>query len=146
MIGLHRIANYMDRGIDPSLVAMATAFDAVLAGLVTVGVGWAGNRIPSQGLGAAWCGCLALSCGLTIFADEPIAMFIAIGLFGSGIGIVMYLQNLIWAGFFGRIHLRSIRGFTMPISLLIGAAGVPFAGYVKDVSGSYAPVWWGAPR
>jgi cyanate permease len=56
----------------------------------------------------------------------------------------MYLQNLIWAEFFGRVHLGAIRGFTMPISLLIGAAGAPFAGYVRDVSGSYAPVWWGS--
>jgi MFS family permease len=144
MIGLHRIANFMDRGIDPSLVALSTAFDAVLAGCVTLGVGWIGNRIRSQILGAAGFGSLALSCALTIYADEPIEMFIAMGLFGSGIGIVMYLQNLIWAEFFGRIHLGSIRGFTMPISLLIGAAGAPFAGYVKDVTGSYAPVWWGS--
>jgi sugar phosphate permease len=144
MIGLHRIANFMDRGIDPSLVAMATAFDAVLAGVVTLGIGWIGNRIRSQVLGAVGFGSLAVSCALTIYADEPLEMFIAMGLFGSGIGIVMYLQNLIWAEFFGRVHLGAIRGFTMPISLLIGAAGAPFAGYVRDVSGSYAPVWWGS--
>jgi MFS family permease len=144
MIGLHRIANFMDRGIDPSLVAMATAFDAVIAGVVTLGVGWAGNRIRSQVLGAVGFGNLALSCSLTIYADEPVEMFIAMGLFGSGMGIVMYLQNVIWAEFFGRIHLGAIRGFTMPISLLVGAAGAPFAGYVRDVTGSYAPVWWGS--
>ena len=144
MIGLHRIANFMDRGIDPSLVALATACDAVIAGLVTLCVGWIGNRIRSQTLGAVGFGSLALSCCLTIYADEPIEMFIAMGLFGLGMGIVMYLQNLIWAEFFGRIHLGAIRGFTMPISLLIGAAGAPFAGYVRDVTGSYAPAWWGS--
>lgn len=54
----------------------------------------------------------------------------------------MFVQNYIWAEFFGRLHLGAIRGFTMPISLLLGAAGAPAAGYVKDVSGSYETVWW----
>jgi cyanate permease len=71
-------------------------------------------------------------------------MFVAMGLFGSGMGGVMYLQNLIWPEFFGRLHLGTIRGFTMPISMLIGAVGAPAAGYVRDISGSYEAVWWGS--
>jgi hypothetical protein len=71
-------------------------------------------------------------------------MFVAVGLFGSGMGAVMYLQNIIWAEFFGRLHIGAIRGFTMPISLFLGAVGAPAAGYVKDITGSYELVWWGS--
>lgn len=144
MIALHRIANFVDRGIDPSLVALATAFDAVLAGFVTLAMGWLGGRVRSQVIGSLGLLLLAASCVVTIYADEPVEMFVAMGLFGSGIGGAMFVQNLIWAEFFGRLHLGAIRGFTMPISMLIGAVGAPAAGYVKDLGGSYEPVWWGS--
>jgi MFS family permease len=143
-IGLHRIANFTDRGIAPSTVALGIAFDASLASLVTLAMGWMSGRVRSQVLGAIGFLSLAASCGLTIHADEPWEMFVAVGLFGSGIGAVMYLQNIIWAEFFGRVHIGAIRGFTMPISLFLGAAGAPAAGYVKDVTGSYDLVWWGS--
>ena len=54
----------------------------------------------------------------------------------------MFLQNFIWADYFGREHVGAIRGFSMPINLILGAAGAPIAGYVYDETGTYDVVWW----
>ena len=54
----------------------------------------------------------------------------------------MFTQTYIWAEYFGREHLGSIRGFVMPINLFIGGLGAPAAGYVLDQTGSYDPAWW----
>ena len=69
-------------------------------------------------------------------------MFWSMALFGLGIGVNSFTQNYIWAEYFGRGHLGSIRGLVMPISLVIGGIGAPAAGYVMDVTGSYDPAWW----
>ena len=66
MIALHRIANFSDRGLDPTLVALAISFDAVLAGLVTLAMGWIGGRVRSQRVGAVGLTALAASCVITI--------------------------------------------------------------------------------
>jgi predicted MFS family arabinose efflux permease len=141
-MALHRIAAFMDRGLDASLVALATAFDAVMAGASTFAMGWLAGSVRSQVLGAVGFALLAVSAVLTILADEPIAMFVSMGLFGLGIGGMMFLQNIIWAEFFGRLHLGAIRGFTLPIIMIAGGVGAPVAGYVKDLGGSYDPIWW----
>jgi cyanate permease len=54
----------------------------------------------------------------------------------------MLMQNYLWAEYFGRRYQGSIRGAVTPITLLFGAAGPPLAGYVRDVTGSYEPVWY----
>jgi MFS family permease len=141
-LAMHRIVSFLDRGIDPSLVALATAFDAVMAGVSTFAMGWLAGTVRSQLLGAAGFLLLAVASVLTILTDEPLAMFASMGLFGLGIGGMMFLQNVIWAEFFGRVHLGAIRGFTQPITMTIGGAGAPLAGYVRDVGGSYEPIWW----
>jgi MFS family permease len=141
-LSLHRLAAFMDRGMDGSLVALATAFDAAMAGLATFAMGWLASSVRSQVLGAVGFSMLALASVLTIAADSALAMFASMGMFGAGIGGMMYMQNVIWAEFFGRLHLGAIRGFTLPITMVIGGAGAPIAGYVKDVSGSYDPIWW----
>jgi cyanate permease len=69
-------------------------------------------------------------------------MFASMITFGFGIGAGMLMQNYLWAEYFGRRHQGSIRGAVTPITLLFAAAGPPIAGYVRDVTGSYEPVWY----
>ena len=42
-----------------------------------------------------------------------------------------------WANYFGRISLGTVRGLSLPILLLFAAAGAPFFGYLYDYTGSY---------
>lgn len=141
-IGVHRIPAFMDRGVDPGQIAIATAFDAVAAGISTFVMGNLAHRIPARFLGALGFSFLAAAGVITIYANTFALVFLSMAIFGLGIGGMMFLQNFIWADYFGRAHLGSIRGIVMPITLIIGGLGAPAAGYVRDITGSYDSIWW----
>lgn len=142
-VALHRIAAFMDRGLDPTLIAFATAFDAVCAGVSTFAFGMLANRgVPARFLGAAGFAALAGASVMTIYADNLPVMFASMAIFGLGIGGMMFLNNFIWADYFGRENVGSIRGLANPINLAVGGLGAPAAGYVYDFIGSYDPMWW----
>ncbi len=144
-IGVHRIPAFVDRGVDPGQIAIATAFDAIAAGISTFVMGNLAHRIPGRVLGfIGFIGFmfLAASSALTIYADTFALVFISMAVFGLGIGGMMFLQNYIWAEYFGRGHLGAIRGVVMPVTLIIGGIGAPAAGYVYDQTGTYDVIWW----
>ena len=141
-LALHRIPAFMDRGLDAGLVSIATAFDAVCAGAASFGAGMLVKKIQSKIIGTMGFLFLAVASVMTIYADDFWLMFWSMALFGLGIGTNMFTQSYIWAEYFGRDNLGSIRGFVMPINLFIGGMGAPAAGYVLDQTGSYDPAWW----
>ncbi len=47
------------------------------------------------------------------------------------------LQELIWATYFGRLSLGTVRGLGILVTYAFGAAGAPFFGFLHDVTGSY---------
>ena len=141
-VALHRIPAFMDRGMDPTLISFATAFDAVCAGGSTFLFGMLASKIPGRFLGAFGFLMLATASVLTIYATELPVMFVSMAVFGVGIGGMMFLNNYIWADYFGRAHVGGIRGIVNPINLVVGGIGAPAAGYVRDITGSYDPAWW----
>ena len=141
-IGLHRIPHFMDRGIDPGLVAFATALDAMAAGVSTFSLGFLVDRFQARYVGAVGFALLSLAVYLTIIATTPFLMFTAMITFGLGAGSLMLLRNFVMADYFGRKHLGGISGIMMPITLVFGGAGAPVAGYVRDSIGTYNPIWW----
>ena len=141
-VALHRIAAFMDRGLDPTLISFATAFDAVCAGVSTFAFGMLVRRVPVRFLGGLGFMMLASASVMTVWAYNLPIMFISMAVFGLGIGGMMFLQNFIWADYFGREHVGSIRGIVNPINLVVGGLGAPAAGYVRDITGSYDPAWW----
>ena len=141
-VALHRIAAFMDRGLDPTLISFATAFDAVCAGAATFVFGMLVRRVPARFLGAIGFMMLASASVMTIWAYNVPIMALSMAIFGLGIGGMMFLQNFIWADYFGRESVGSIRGIVNPINLVVGGLGAPAAGYVRDITGSYDPAWW----
>ena len=47
------------------------------------------------------------------------------------------LSSLVWANYFGRGSLGTIRGVFLPVTQVLGAVSPVFAGYVFDTTGSY---------
>ena len=141
-VALHRIAAFMDRGMDPTLISFATAFDAVAAGGSTFMFGMLVKWVPARFLGAVGFSMLAGASVLTIYAVNLPIMFVSMAIFGVGIGGMMFLNNYIWADYFGRANVGGIRGLANPINLVVGGIGAPAAGYVRDWTGSYDPAWW----
>lgn len=141
-VGVHRIPAFEDRGLSSGIISLAAAFDAVAAGAATFTMGMLVRRVPVRILGAIGFGLLAFASVLTIYTNNVPMVFASMIVFGLGIGGMMFLQNYIWAEYFGRGNLGSIRGIVMPITLLVGGAGGPVAGYVSSATGTYDRIWW----
>lgn len=57
--------------------------------------------------------------------------------YGIGLGGTQVLQEVIWANYFGRISLGTVRGMGMFVTYLFAAVGPPFFGFLFDATGSY---------
>ena len=58
-------------------------------------------------------------------------------LYGIGLGGSQVLQEVIWAGFFGRLSLGRVRGLGLVITNFFAAGGPPFLGFLFDATKSY---------
>jgi len=58
-------------------------------------------------------------------------------LYGTGLAGSFVLREVIWANFFGRNSLGTVRGLSMFFSHLFAASGAPFFGFLHDRTGSY---------
>ena len=58
-------------------------------------------------------------------------------LYGTGLAGSFVLREVIWANFFGRTSLGTVRGLSMFFSHLFAASGAPFFGFLHDRMGSY---------
>ncbi len=143
-VALHRLPEFVDKGLDPLHVGLAIAWDAVLAGIATYLLGSLGNRVTVRQIGVVGFSLLAIGVILHIYVSNLVTLIVAMSIWGFGIGAMMFVTNIVWAEYFGRDHVGEIRGFVTPITLLLGASGAPIAGVVFDQVGSYDAVWWGS--
>lgn len=58
-------------------------------------------------------------------------------LYGTGLAGSFVLREVIWANFFGRTSLGTVRGLSLFFSHLFAASGAPFFGFLHDHMGSY---------
>jgi sugar phosphate permease len=58
-------------------------------------------------------------------------------LYGTGLAGSFVLREMIWANFFGRASLGTVRGLSLFFSHLFAASGAPFIGFLYDRAGSY---------
>jgi sugar phosphate permease len=128
-----------------------SGFSASTATLLVTSVSWASfgakffwgplaDRVPVRFLSCA--GFLALAASLVVLIPAAktgdslpvLATLIALGVATGGNAP---LQELVWASYFGRGHLGSVRGLSMPFSVIFGAGGPLLAARLFDSTGSY---------
>lgn len=63
--------------------------------------------------------------------------YVGFFLYGTGLAGSFVLREVIWANFFGRNSLGTVRGLSMLFSHLFAASGAPFFGFLHDRTGSY---------
>ena len=80
-----------------------------------------------------------MGCGVLVLmnASGMSMVYLFIFLFGVGFGGNVPLMPAIRTEYFGRASLGKIQGFMNPISMIAGATGPIFAGYIFDTTGSY---------
>jgi MFS family permease len=72
-----------------------------------------------------------------ILTHEVVPVYTGFFLYGIGLGGGWVLQELIWATYFGRMSLGTVRGLGILVTHAFGAAGAPFFGFLHDLTGSY---------
>jgi MFS family permease len=80
----------------------------------------------------------AAGLGIAIATSEVTLLYVGFFLYGIGLGGGWVLQEIIWATYFGRLSLGTVRGLGILVTHAFGAAGAPFFGFVHDATGSYS--------
>ena len=81
---------------------------------------------------------LSASAMLLLMRVDTLGLAVAFAvLFGLGTGGWTLAQVLLFANYFGRRSLGSIRGISQLLGGVVSATGALVAGYVRDFTGSY---------
>jgi MFS family permease len=125
------------KGIEPGVAATAVTTFAFCAALVKIPWGLLAERFPVRHcITACYVGC-ALSLIILINSQSVALVFLYAMVYGVTLGGDMVLKELVWANYFGRTFLGTIRGVTMPVNLISVAGGPLFAAWLRDLTGSY---------
>jgi len=136
----HLFSIFKDSGLSSTVTASVFLPIAVTTGIMHLGGGFLSDRIPIRVI-------LAVSMFLQVLALimapflHSVELALAFGLImGIRGGLQMVVSNVIWAKFFGRLHLGSITGVTTTLMVASSALGpMPF-GVARDMLGSYTAV------
>jgi MFS family permease len=78
---------------------------------------------------------------IMLFGAGYVGFLIGASLFGFGMGGVVPMQGAVVGTAFGRENFGRVLGAMRPPMAVIHLLGVPFAGWVFDVTGSYKPAF-----
>ena len=136
-VSLHQVPHYIGEGVPTHLAALTASTFAF--GQVPGGLFWSfwARRIPLRVLLSAAAAAMAVGAVGTGFSSS-LSTGIPMGfLLGFGVGGIQLLLRLTWADYYGRMHLGSIRGLTLPAQIGGQAMGPIIAGFMFDSTGSY---------
>jgi MFS transporter, OFA family, oxalate/formate antiporter len=140
-VSLHQVGHYIRQGLPaPSAAIMASVFALAQ---VPGGLLWSAitRRIPVRFVLAISGICVALG-AMGIALSGTLAWgILSAAVIGSGVGGLHLLLRLAWADYYGRQHLGTIRGITLPVQIGGQAVGPVAAGFVFDATGSYHMVF-----
>lgn len=138
----HRIPYFVEKAYDAQLVSWSFAADAGGAAALALVSGWLADRIPIRFLAVASFSGFIVAILLMIYVASAQMMFLSTIVFGCSVGIGMIVHSYIFAAYYGRAFLGTIRGIVMPINLLSAGVGAPLVGYLHDYTGTYLAAWW----
>ena len=136
-VSLHQVPHYIGQGIPTHLAALTASTFAF--GQVPGALFWtmSARKVPLRFLLCIAGVAMSLGAIGTGFSSS-LAMGIPMGfLLGVGVGGIQLLLRLTWADYYGRLHLGSIRGLTLPAQIGGQALGPIIAGFMFDATGGY---------
>lgn len=140
--GLFRIPFFVSRGIDSQIVAYAISFEGIVNIAVTLSIGYVVPKFQARHL-MAFSVLFIIGALLTAMATtQAWQSFLAMAFWGIGMITQSIVQSIIWPDYFGPRNIGSIRGLAMPLTMAFSFGGAPFAGMVRDTTGSFVPAWW----
>lgn len=142
---MHRAPYWAEAGMSTGIIATVFAVDSVVFGLAGLSAGFFGGRISIKYLAVIAITAQAISIVIGVSWVTVPGLLISPIFFGGGAGINAVVQGVIWAEYFGRSSVGTIRAVTTPIILGGFALGPPVIGMLYAVSNeSYIPGFWAA--
>ena len=134
---LHAIPYLTDIGF--SRAQAAAAFGMVgAAGLMSKPLwGLALDRFQTRYCAASEFLLMAAGMVLILAINGVVMMYVAIFVFGLGIGGSVTVREVVWANYFGRLTLGAVRSVGRPFTIVSSAGGPVFAAAAYDIGGSY---------
>ena len=133
----HIFSIFKDSGLSSTVAATVFLPIAATAALVQLGGGLLINRVPMRVLLAI---ALFLEAAVLVMSPFLFSVEVALGyglLAGIRGGLQLIIGNVVWANYYGRLHLGSITGVVATILVGSSALGpMPF-GIARDLMGSY---------
>jgi MFS family permease len=138
---LHQVGHYIRQGLPGSSAAIMASVFALAQ--VPGGLLWSSitKRITVRYVLAISGLCVALGATGTALSSTLLWGVLSASVIGSGVGGLHLLLRLAWADYYGRRHLGTIRGITLPVQIGGQAVGPVAAGFVFDATGSYHVVF-----
>jgi len=136
-LNLHVFAFVTDIGYPPMMAATFMSTIALTQLGSTLFWGLLAERVDIRK--AAMGQFLIQATGLTLAIISRQLSFIYAGffLYGIGLGGSFVLREVVWANYFGRLSLGTVRGLGMLLTQIFAASGAPFFGFLFDFTGSY---------
>lgn len=136
-----RIPFFVEHGVSSQRVAWAISMEAVIASFMAIFAGRAVDRLGERCVVVASLILFILTFIVTINFRTTWHVFLSTALYGASASTYIVALNALWPAYFGTLHIGSIRGASILITLLFSAIGAPVCGAIKDATGSYLPAW-----
>jgi MFS family permease len=140
-VSLHQVGHYIHQGLPASSAAIMASVFALAQ--VPGGLLWSAitRSVPVRFVLAISGISVALGAVGTALSSTLAWGIVSAAVIGSGVGGLHLLLRLAWADYYGRQHLGTIRGITLPVQIGGQAVGPITAGFVFDATGSYHTVF-----
>ena len=137
---IHTVPLLTDAGFSRNEASFAMLVASVPAMLSKPIWGFWIDRSPAKPLAAASASLTGIALVLIVYATasrDLVAIYGAYVVLGLGWGGMIPMQEVIWASFFGRRFLGSIRGAAMPFALTLSALAPWLVSLYRDSMGAY---------
>lgn len=141
-VNLHQMPHLVEQGLSSTMAVGVVSVFAVFGGIGGLLGGLAQRRIGARWTFAASLAGAASGLVLLIYADSPGLAYLYGVWYGLVFGSMVTMMQVVYAEYFGRESLGSIRGAVAPIQMVFNAAGPLLAGLAFDATGSYDQIFW----
>ena len=133
----HMVPHFTDVGISNTAAAVSISMFTITQALFVFVFGVVARCLGARRLLLGGLLTLVLGSFLIAQARTTAAAYLGTGVYGIGFASYMLLADVVWADFFGRRYLGSIRGFSMVFQLISNAVGSLLAAFLYDIRGNY---------
>ncbi len=136
-LNLHIVSYVSDLGY--STVRAASVMTVIAGTQVASGLLWGfvSERVSVRKITSLLFLMEAAGLAVAVTAESLWSLYLGFFLYGAGLGGVQILEEIMWANYFGRISLGTVRGASLQIVLMFGLCGPPFFGFLFDYTGTY---------